>query len=352
MAVREKELQTQLQGRLRGILAEVPFLRLRDQREEALLRGGKADLALDVIAGGERWRLLVEFKGSGEPRLIRGAVQQLREYLADQPNAYGVVAAPYVSSQAGEICKAAGAGFIDLAGNCRLVFGRVFIERQGFPNPKVEQRPLRTLFAPKASRVIRVLFEEPKRYWQLQALAREAKVSLGLAFKVKQRLLVLEYASEEEEGVRLARPEAILSEWASTYSYQKNTILDCYGSADPPDLERAFSQFCRAKGIQYAFTLFSGAARVAPFTRYARGFAYLAGDVQKLAKQLGLKMVPSGANFAILTPFDEGVLYGTQQVAEDRVVSDTQLYLDLAGYKGRGEEAATFILEKRLRPRW
>jgi hypothetical protein len=53
-----------------------------------------------------------------------------------------------------------------------------------------------------------------------------------------------------------------------------------------------------------------------------------------------------------MTPFDEGILYGAQKVDGATVVSDVQLYLDLAGYKGRGEEAAEFILDKRLRPRW
>lgn len=352
MATREKGLEAQLQGRLRGILAEVPFVRLKDRRGGAQLRGGKPDLVLEAMASGERWRLLVEVKGSGEPRLIRGAIQQLREYLQDERKAYGVVAAPYISLRAADICKAAGIGFVDLAGNCRLVFGQVFIERQGFPNPKVEQRPLRTLFAPKASRVLRALFEAPKRSWQVQALAREAKVSLGLAFKVKQRLLDRENASEDEEGIRLARPEALLSEWASAYSYQKNPMLDCYGSAEVPDLERSLAQVCRAKGLRFAFTLFSGAARVAPLTRYARGFAYVAADATKVAGQLGWKPVPSGANFSLLTPFDEGVFSGAQEVDGDWVASDVQLYLDLIGYKGRGEEAATFILEHRLRPRW
>jgi hypothetical protein len=34
------------------------------------------------------------------------------------------------------------------------------------------------------------------------------------------------------------------------------------------------------------------------------------------------------------------------------VVSDVQLYLDLVGSKTRGDEAATFLLEQRLRPKW
>ncbi len=63
-------------------------------------------------------------------------------------------------------------------------------------------------------------------------------------------------------------------------------------------------------------------------------------------------MVPTGANAILLRPFDEGVLYGSQDVEGDRVVSDVQLYLDLASQRGRGEEAATFLLDQRLRPTW
>ncbi|MBI2524675.1 MAG: hypothetical protein HYV93_01715 [Candidatus Rokubacteria bacterium] len=78
----------------------------------------------------------------------------------------------------------------------------------------------------------------------------------------------------------------------------------------------------------------------------------MAADPAAVASSLGWTPVPSGANFAQLVPFDEGVWYGTQQVDGDPVVSDVQLFLGLASFKGRGGEAATAILEQRLRPRW
>lgn len=349
MAIGELSL---IRQRLQIILEEVPFVRLKGWKRQVRLRAGKPDLGLDVMIGRERWQILVETKSSGEPRVIRGAIQQLQTYLSGSPKKYGLVAAPYIGPQSEEICKEAGVGYLDLAGNCRLAFGQVFIERRGFPNPKVERRPLRTLFAPKAGRVLRVLLADPKHPWQVQAMARDAQVSLGLAFKVKQRLLDLEYAQEQEEGLRLIRPEDLLRQWAGSYSYLKSNALDCFASGDPPELERALATYCRESRVAWAFTLFSGAARVAPFARYSRGFAYMAGEAAKLASELNWKPVPSGANFTILTPFDEGLLYGARDVNGDMVVSDVQLYLDLAGYKGRGEEAATFILEQRLRSRW
>jgi len=352
MVTRDSAQESQIKGRLQDVLEEVPFARLKGWKREAQVRGSDVNLALDATVAGERWRLLVEIKQSGEPRFIRLAGQQLRTLPSEKKKTYGVIGAPYISPRTGEICKEAGIGFVDLAGNCRLAFGQVFIERQGFPNPKLERRPLRTLFAPKASRVLRVLLEDVKQSWQVQAMARQARVSLGLAFKVKQRLLDLEYAREEDEGLRLLRPEELLRQWAANYSYLKSNALDCFATGDPPALEQALSAYCRQQRIECALTLFSGAARVAPFARYSRGFAYAVGEAPKLARELGWNPVPSGANFTILTPYDEGLLYGARQVNGDVIVSDVQLYLDLASYKGRGEEAAAFILEQRLRSRW
>lgn len=353
MVIGEAESILQVKECLQDLLGGVPFVRLKDWRRGIQVQGGKIDLVLDLTARGEKWRLFVDFKRTGEPRIVRGAVQQLRAYLGNEQKAYGVIATPYIGSRAGAICKDMGIGFVDLAGNCGLLFDQVFIERRGFPNPKLERRRLGTLFAPKASRVLRVLIEDPKVAWQVKALQRRAQVSLGLAFKVKQRLLDLEYAREEEERLRLISPEELLRQWAANYSYVKSKALDCYGPGETaPELEAALRQYCQERRIRYAFTLFSGAARVAPFVRYARGFAYVVAEASELANQLGWKAVPSGANFTILTPFDEGLLYGVKDVTGDLTVSDIQLYLDLAGYRGRGEEAATFILEQRLRPRW
>ncbi len=352
MATRDSALESQIKGRLQDVLEAVPFARLKGWKREAQVRGSEVDLVLDMTVAGARWGLLVEVKQSGEPRIIRLAGQQLRTLLSEKKKTYGVVGAPFISPDTGEICKEAGIGFVDLAGNCRLAFGQVFIERQGFPNPKLERRPLRSLFAPKASRVLRVLLEDAKQTWKVQAMARQAQVSLGLAFKVKQRLLDLEYAREEDEGLRLIKPEELLRQWAANYSYLKSEALDCFATGDPPALEHALTAYCRQQRITYAFTLFSGAARVAPFARYSRGCAYAVCAAAILARELGWKPVDSGATFTILTPFDEGLLYGARQVNGDVVVSEVQLYLDLASYKGRGEEAAAFILEQRLRTRW
>jgi hypothetical protein len=76
------------------------------------------------------------------------------------------------------------------------------------------------------------------------------------------------------------------------------------------------------------------------------------GEVEAIGMDLGLKPVDSGPNVALLTPFDEGVLMDVREVDGLMVVSDIQLYLDLIGYEARGEEAAEFLLQEILEPRW
>lgn len=351
--MREQQLEKQVKERLQRLFEEVPFLRVRRwQREARTLEGKRADLSAEVLAKGEPWRLLVEVKSSGEPRYVRGAVQELRSLLSDKRRAYGIVSAPYISAEAGKICRDEGMGYLDLAGNCGLIFANLFIERQGIPKPPQERRPLRSLYAPKAGRLLRALLEEPRRPWTLQALAEEAGVSLGLAFKVKQRLLDFEFVAEGNEGLALEKPEELLRQWGANYSYAKNDAFECYSQGDPAQLEAALAGYCRKAGARYAFTMFSGAARVAPYARYLKGTTYVTGDPSEIAKRLEWKQVSSGANFTLLRPYDDGVFYEAREINGDSVVSDVQLYLDLVGSKARGEEAATFLLEQRLRPKW
>ena len=117
-------------------------------------------------------------------------------------------------------------------------------------------------------------------------------------------------------------------------------------------MERKIAECCQDKRIPYALTLFSGVALVAPFARYTRGFVYVSNKIQEVAESVGLKGVSSGPNFTILEPYDEGVFYASRETEGIIIACDVQLYLDLIGYRGRGEEAAKFLFEQRIKPKW
>lgn len=349
------EIEAKIQQILEKLLSETGFVQLKQISAQQKTGKFTVDLVADIQINGEETKLIVEVKSPGEPRQVRTAIQQLREYeeqLKPKNKIYVIVGAPYITGDSAQICKENGVGYIDLAGNCLLKFGKVFIERKNYPNPFKEKRIVRSIFTPKASRILRVMLSNPRKSWQLQELANESKVSLGQAYKVKKRLFELEYASEEKKNILLKRPEELLSKWSENYNFRKNKFYDYFCFGEPRDIEQKIAEYCKKNNIPYALTLFSGAALVAPYARYTRAFIYIKQKSQELASSLELKPVDSGPNITIIEPSDDGIFYGIQEINGIRVASNVQLYLDLISYKGRGEESAKFLLEQKIKPQW
>ena len=290
------------------------------------------------------------FKDSGQPRWARQAINQLSADRSD-PNSYCVFMAPYISPQVAELCAREGVGFVDLAGNCRLSFDGVYIEQEGRPNPDPQRRELRSLFAPKATRVLRVLLSRPSKKWKTQPLADEADVSVGQVANLKKRLLDREWIEATRDGIHLKKPEALLIEWAENYDRNKNRPRAYYSMKGSAEIESDIAEQCDRAGLRYALTAFSGAARLAPAVRYQRVSAFVEA-VDDVASFLDLKEVESGANVSLLTPYDEGVFYNSQEIDGVCIASPVQRYLDLASIKGRGEEGAAAVLDQELRARW
>jgi hypothetical protein len=314
---------------------------------------GGVDLCATLsLPGGAVRKLVVQVKSSGQPRSVREGCFQLQNHLESQPDAYGVVLAPYITPASAEICRHAGFGYVDLAGNCRLSAGAIYIERRGQPNPFIRKAQLYNLYKPVASRVLRVLLHNPPRPWTLKELAKEASVSLGHAHNVKQALLDREWIAAETKTISMTQPEAVLAEWAGRYNFRSNEVFEYYCSAEAPAIEQALADFAGVPEFKIAMTGFSAAARMAPVVKHQRVTAYVSGNMQEIAKKLNLKKVTSGANVMLLKPYDDGVFYGLRLVAGLPIVSPVQAYLDLKGYRGRGEEAADELLEKVLRPLW
>ena len=336
---------------LAGTLERVPFVSAVETHREAPDRG--IDLSVRLrLPRGRQAQILVEAKSSGEPRVVREAINQVLRYRAARPNAYAVIAAPYISPRSAELCAAEGLGYVDLAGNCRLSFGDVYIEVGGRPNPFAERRDLRTLYSPRASRVVRVLLLDPKRTWRVQDLAKAAEVSIGLASRVKARLADREWLRLEEDGCGLAQPRQLLDEWAGSYSFRKNVVNDYFSLLGVTEIEARLAEVCDRRQWVYALTGFSGATRLVSAVRYNRVQAFVGAGLDELPGLLELKPVTSGANVSLLSPFDAGVFAGARMIDGIRVVSPVQLYLDLKSFRGRGEEAAQALLEQVMEPSW
>jgi hypothetical protein len=348
----EKNMESEFENALRACLQRVPFLEIESLERELTV----GDVGIDIVAtlriAEQRQRLALVVKNSGQPRIARMAAYQLARVRQRDPGLYGVFSAPYISSRSAEICAQEKIGYLDVAGNCRLTFSQVYIEQTGKPNPYAEKRDLRSLYSPKAARVLRVLLADSKKAWRVQALAEEAAVSLGQVANVKRLLEDREWLKGSDAGLLIGNPESLLSEWAKNFNTKKTASRSYYTLKSVAEMEADLARACEAEGIAYALTGFSGAARYAPAVRYQRVMAYVLRDVEKIAERLSLKEVDSGANVTLYVPSDEGFLYGVRPIDGIRVASPVQVYLDLLGVKGRGEEAARALLEEVIRRSW
>jgi hypothetical protein len=333
-------------------LKEIPFLDILDISKEFNKEKVSADIWVKLKIPSGYQDLIIVVKKIGEPRVIRETISRLKSYLEFVPNSYGMVIAPFIFTKSAEICKEGGIGYLDFAGNCFISFKQIYIVKEGKPKTTQEERILRSLYYPKAERVLRVLLNNPNKIWQIQELANEAAVSLGMSSKVKRRLDTLGWIDFGLRGLKLQEWEAALKDWSSKYDFKKNRVFDFYSMESISVIERSLNEYCLKNNIQFALTLFSGAARMAPYTTINKVFAYVEKNIDLLQRETSLKPVASGSNISILLPYDEGVFYGLKEYDRIKVVSPIQLYLDLKNYRGRGEEAAQFLYQQKIKPQW
>jgi len=348
----EKDLESAAEVRLDSVLGVIPFVELRGSRTKVRIGGNMFDLVVDAVVSGKPMKLVAEVKTQAEPRFARMAALELKSRIQTIENSFGILVAPYISPAAIQVCREAGIGCMDLSGNVFLSFGNVFIEKSGLPNAFLEARPLKSLFSPKTSRVLRALLSDPSRGWHVEELSRAVDISLGLASKAKQALLSQEWIKEEGRRVVLLKPLELLEEWARNYTYKKNRLSSFYSGLSEKALETAIKGECEKSGYRYGLALFSGARRVAPFVRFPKFFSYVDGPIVDISEVLRLKKVESGANVTLLEPYDAGVFQGLRGISGMNVVSDIQLFLDLKSYGARGAEAAQAIFEQRIIPSW
>src|SRR5262245_57429409 len=199
------------------------------------VRGQQADLLVKFKLGGHDQTLLLEITKVGQPRQIRETITRLGELRAEVEGAYPVAVAQYISPQGAGLLKRNGLGYLDLSANCYIAFGNMLIEKEGKPNLRPSTRPLKALFAPRATRVVRTLLADPGHLWRLDELARASQVSLGHAHNVIKRLGDLAWVERgERQRIFLSKPADLLDAWVEAYTYRLNGIATYISGADHP----------------------------------------------------------------------------------------------------------------------
>jgi hypothetical protein len=341
--------------RLQAVLAEVPFLSVEAVKQNVIDPDHRRefDLLLEVKSNGHPQKLVCEFKSNGQPRLVRNAINQLRYYVeALDKRAYGVVIAPYLSPAAQELCREENVGYLDFEGNCRLVFGGVFIERAVPLRPVTERREIKSIFAPKSAQILRLLLRDPKRPWKVAELAEQADVSFGHVSNVRHALIDREWASSDREGLSLTNPDALLDSWRAVYEKPQGQQLLFYTTAHGSALQQRLPHIleeANRKG-EAMLASYSAAQWLAPYARMSTSYFYAdEKGLSVLKERLDLSSPARGENVIALQVEDEGLFRDSVEPAPHvRCTSPVQTYLDLYVAGERGREAAEHLREEKL----
>lgn len=311
--------------------------------------GDTVDHVVTVLPlGGERLRLAIEVKSRLTPQ---EAISQVHRLRGLPKGLHGVLSCPFVSPRVAQICREAGVGYFDEAGNCRLEAPGMFVLVEGRANRNPDTRTIADPFAPKSSRIVRLMLQEPQRKWQVQELAEKAGVSIGLASKTKERLLDEGYLWDHDRIVRLHDPAGLLRAWSETYKDRADRH-ELYVMGKTQEIERNIQRWCEEREVSCGLTELSGAWRVAPMVRYLKPSIYVENQTPQLLGEmmadLDARLVDSGANVSVWMTTDPSVFWQMSKFNEIDVVSAVQLYLDLAGHRGRMAEAAQEVFDRCL----
>jgi hypothetical protein len=345
------ELESQSAMALKALIAQVPAIRLDGIEAEAKVGDRNVDILFHINVAGQPHLFVVECKSSGQPRNVRAALLQLRNDAAHLGGgAIPIFVAPYLSPEAQAVCRDNGVGFLDLEGNARIAFDKVFIERLVSSKPPAARRELKSLFKPKSAQVLRLMLREPERGWRVAELAESAGVSLGHASNVRTGLLDREWGQLSKNGLFISEPDALLDAWRDAYDPPAGKRIPFYTTLHGSAFEDSARKVLGTQSDKAILASFSAAGWLAPYGRTGTQYFYADNaGLERLKDRLKLSPSPKGENVVVTVPKDDGLFRDAIEPAPGAVcTSAIQTYLDLSAAGERGKEAAEHLRQEKL----
>lgn len=305
---------------------------------------------------GQEWWLQALIKKEIYPKQARLAILDLKKGSSSVGGVpvYPILIAPHITEGVAELCREEEVGFLDLAGNCHLFFGGIWVDIRGNEKAYRVNQALKSVFSPKASRLLRLLLQGPLRAWKVEELATRAGISIGLVSRVRQVLLKEEWAEEVNGGIVVTQADKILRKWLASDDFFKRTKVQEYSTLTSGDeLAARLAGTLSGSEQKPLFTLNYAAWLRAPHNVPSVVSAYVEEFPSdgELEAALGARPVQRGAgNLRLLKHSDHHALTIDERVDTQRpnlmMVSDLQLYLDLNQAEPNGPEQAEVLRKK------
>lgn len=308
-------------------------------------------ITLSIKPDQRRVHLFVQTRQQLSPNTVLGLFQKLKE---DRPDGTPLLCAPYISPRVAEMCRGQKVGYLDGVGNCWIAAPGIFVHIEGRPNRPPVSKAVDP-FSKKSSRIVRTLLTHPGKGWQVQQLAQQSAVSLGLVSKVKNALVEDVYLEERDRLLFVRDGIKLLQGWSAKYRPHVMRV-QLFAIPRPNENEIRLAEWCRANKVTYALTQLAAAWRYSPMVRYDKSVVYIDSKLEtgnrlkSLLEHLDAREVETGANCILWITDDPAVFTDSKEFDGVKAVSPLQLYLDLMALSGRGKDAAEEVFERELRP--
>jgi len=349
--VRQAEVQQQFLERFEALYPQMAFRAMRRLSGRAhgpyglVLRAGigRSGIEMDLVCAA-----LTE----GHPKVVARTIARCQQGgdEALPEGAVPVFIAPYFSEEACRLCREAGIGYLDLAGNAGLDTPHAYLYVGGRPNPNVGAPRIRKPFEGKAERVARALMLAPERRWPMRELAAAAQVSLGLASMITTELADSGMVEKSRAGLRLLDAGALLDAWSAQYDMRRSAFRHYRATVTRGILDRQLRRAIEGRSERHALTLWSGAQPLLGESLGGHLAFYWDGDPTPLAHALSLNAEQGQVHVFVFRPYDESVFWGiNEENGGLATVHPLQLYLDLASGDERELELAQLVRARALR---
>lgn len=279
------------------------------------------------------------------PALLSGLARSMRALASGVPL---LLVAPWIGRRGRALLAAEGINYVDLTGNVRVQLDdpTLFLSSQGAErDPFGQPRGRARVRGPKAGRLIRTLVDAQPPYG-VRELAEATDLAPGYVSQLLQTLDREALITRSPRGgVEAVEVGALLRRWAESYDVLRSNTARTFVSRGGVD-----AAFLALAGIpadtRVALTGSFAAVGVAPVAVPALLLAYCE-DVEAVARELRLLPADTGADVALLDPFDPVVWAGLDERADGlREVSPAQVVVDCLTGTGRMPAEGEAVLDR------
>lgn len=298
---------------------------------------------LDALVECGSYKFALEVKSSGSLGNVFRAVHQLPAMSCNvSDNVVPLLVVPFMGESARAHCEEAGAAWLDLSGNAKIVAPGLYVHSQGHVNKFRRPGRAESAFDTKGSRVARWMLMNPATVVRQRTLAASVGLDEGWVSRVVRRLIEMGLLERVDGGIRAPNADNLLDAWRDEYRFEKHTIKEGHiAVAAGESVVPRVAEILRQSDSEYALTGLAAAWFWTRYARYRLSTVYLKSELSdELLAALGFRETSRGPNIWLVLPRDEGVFEGISEIDGVSCAHPVQVYLDLKSHPERASEAA------------